>query len=34
MTDIWEWLKKKLDLDEEVRGEIVAAFGKNRNVCP
>jgi predicted nucleic acid-binding Zn finger protein len=28
MTDIWEHLEKKPDLDEEIRGEIVAAFGR------
>ena len=28
MSDIWERLKKKPDLDEVIRGEIVAAFGK------
>ena len=28
MTDIWERLRNKHELDEEIRGEIVEAFGK------
>jgi predicted nucleic acid-binding Zn finger protein len=28
MTDIWELLKKKTDLDEEIRREIIATFGR------
>jgi len=28
MSDIWERLKKKPGLDEDIRGEIVARFGK------
>ncbi len=28
MTEIWERLKKKPDLDEDIRREIVAMFGR------
>ena len=28
MSDIWERLRTKPELDEEIRGEIVEAFGK------
>jgi predicted nucleic acid-binding Zn finger protein len=28
MNEIWERLKKRPDLDTEIRGEIVAAFGR------
>jgi predicted nucleic acid-binding Zn finger protein len=28
MSDIWERLKKERELDEDIRGEIVAAFGR------
>src|SRR5512136_2940734 len=28
MTDIWQRLRGRLELDAEIRGEIIAAFGR------
>ena len=34
MSDIWERLRDRKDLDAELRKEIVEAFGKQGTVSP